>query len=287
MEMLASYQKQQIHDDKKDYRQEWRQAVALADLLRKIVHASKAAHFNELWPHILLLLGKTSFAQNFKSPISDADANKLFELYFALIASPLASQLDLDHPVHSAGGKNPDIIATISGVRWAFACKVMHSESYETFVNRVREGVDQIDRADADQGIVVVSLKNVIPHDDFWPITLEEETGDVIYQTWITPDVPLDRLLAISRRYQKEVIDELLGDSGFNSIFSEAKNVHAVPAVLLHLSTTVGLVVDNKPVHTLLRTFCVLHTGALPPDAQSLLDQLNESLHDQFSFQNP
>jgi len=44
-------------------------------------------------------------------------------------------------------------------------------------LERVREGVDQIEKADVDHGIVIVNLKNLIPHDIIWPAKPEKDSG--------------------------------------------------------------------------------------------------------------
>lgn len=281
MDMLESFKKGgQDHDKTKDYRPEWRQAAALGDLLRKILHASKQPHFEQLWPHIHLLLGDTNIAQNVNSLITDSDANKLFELYMALVLSPISAGLELDDPVKSSGGRNPDIIADINGVRWAFACKVLHTKSPETFIGNVRKAVEQIDRSNADKGIVVISLKNVIPHDDFWPITKEPGSGDIIYGCWPHPDSAAVQLDQIRQRYHDEVIGQILGPDGFEQIFSENQKVPAEPVVLLHLSTMIVLDTGFTRIHTLLKAFGALASGPLSPEVNSLLDHLNSSLHD-------
>ena len=181
MQILGTYKKEIIHDCQKDCRDEWRRVLSMADILRKILSLQKCLAFNSIWPYILLLLGNGEIAQNIWSSKEDSHANYVFELYVALLTLPLCTAIDVEPPKKSAGGKNPDVIATIQGVPWGIACKVMHSHLAKSMLDRVRDGIKQINRCDKIQnGLVVVSLKNVIPHDDIWPAIREPGTGDVI-----------------------------------------------------------------------------------------------------------
>jgi hypothetical protein len=124
IEILDKFKRKIPHDFSKDKSKEWRQAIALADMLRKVLRAVKHPCFDKLWPHLILLLGDANIALNVWNRKEDSDANKIFELYMALVLAPLCPHLDLDDPKHSSGGTNPDIIAKLDGSEWAFSCKV-------------------------------------------------------------------------------------------------------------------------------------------------------------------
>ena len=283
IEMLASYKKEIPHDRKRDYREEWRRAVSLSDILRKVLFWQKHPAFNQLWPHILLLLGDGEIAQNVWSPKEDGDANKVFELYSALLALPLCNGITMDDPERSSGGTNPDIIAEIAGTKWTFACKVMHSPLAKSLLDRVRDGITQINRSVAhkfaQRGIVVISLKNVLRHNELWPIVVEPGTQDIIYQTY--PDAKsLRQLLECEcKRYQTELLQLLGGAQGFRDVFAGSS---AEPFILVHLCTVVGLVYDSKPTHSLIRMLGCINVDPLSSDAQSLCEGLNEVLQDTY-----
>jgi hypothetical protein len=74
MRMLATYKKEMQHDYKKDCRNEWRRALSMADILRKILSLQNYPAFNSVWPHVLLLLGNGEIAQNLWSPKEDSHA---------------------------------------------------------------------------------------------------------------------------------------------------------------------------------------------------------------------
>ena len=281
MRMLATYKKEIRHDYKKDCRNEWRRALSMADILRKILSLQDCPAFNSVWPHILLLLGNGEIAQNLWSPKEDSHANYVFELYTALLALPISSALDLEPVRTSANGENPDIIATIKGIPWGLACKVMHSTSAKSMLDRVRDGIHQIDRCRRiENGIVVVSLKNVIPHDSIWPVVSEDATGDLIYLTASSDRLALQALQAECKRYEVELTEIVGGKDGFRSIFTGTK---VEPIILAYLCTATSILRDNRPTFTLIKILCSITVDDfLPPKSRAVADALNESLHDTY-----
>lgn len=276
--MLETFKRNVPRDTMHDHRIEWSKAVALADMLRKVLRAQTHPRFEQLWPHILLLLGDANIALNVWNPKEDQEANKIFELYMALVLAPLTTDLEPEDPLASAGGKNPDVIASLDGARWAFACKVMHSDSPKSFVDRVRDGVAQIKNSDAEKGIVVISLKNQLPHDEYW-LSGRPQTSlaDFLAPGVVDMAIVTARLTRICQKYHYQVITELLGGpAAFNDIF---KNTKAVPAVLLHLCTTVLVPNDGKPNFRFMRMFGALSADTLPADLLATFEKLNLSLH--------
>jgi hypothetical protein len=279
IEMLESFKQTVPHDKKKDYRDAWRQAIGLGDILRKLENGSRKPGFTSLWPHINLLLENCNFVQNTSHPRGDTDADKVFELYTALLLLPLCSALEVDDPVHSAGGSNPDLIATLNGERWGFACKVMHTESPKTFLQTVRKGVEQLGRANVDKGVVVVSLKSVIQHDHLWPAVLDPDTKDYIYFSWPNAMQPVEQLLALCAQYEKSKVDDVLLRDALQTTLA-ANGV--VPTVLLHLCTTCSLDCIGKIIPCMPRMLFPLTVGPIAKADQAILENLNNSLHDRF-----
>lgn len=280
LEMLDTFKRNVPHDTRQDHRKEWRQAIALADMLRKVLRVTGHPCFNQIWPHVLLLLGNSNIALNVWNAKEDQDANKIFELYMALVLAPLCSDLELEDPEHSAAGKNPDVIAPLNGSRWAFACKVMHSASPNAFIQRVREGVKQIQRSDAERGIVVISLKNQLPHDEYWLLQRQPGLADYLCPGAVELAVVTRHLMGICNRYHHQIIHELLGGPvAFNDVF---KNTKAVPAVLLHFCTTSLVPNDGKPNFCFFRMLAALHTDPLPDDVLATLESMNNSLQSRF-----
>jgi hypothetical protein len=222
-------------------------------------------------------LAQTNIALNVWNPITDGDANKIFELYIALIISRLTTSLELDHPKHSSGGTNPDVIAELDGKRWAFACKVMHSKKIKTFRDRVREGIDQIERSDAERGIVVISLKNLIPHEAFWEEMPKSELFDMLADRPSQGVIGAEMLQKWCAAAQHQILKVFPDpERDFSALFTGKK---AIPAVLLHLCSTVSASMNDKPSFHFLRMFGTVNVAPLPDDVLTLLEKLNRSLH--------
>ncbi len=284
LEMLDTFKRNVPYDTMHDHRIEWRKAVALGDMLRKVLRAKDHPRFDQLWPHILLLLGNANIALNVWNPKDGQegqDANKIFELYMALVLAPLCKELEVEDPNITAHGKNPDVIAPLDGARWAFACKVMHTDSAETFLQNVRKGVDQIQKSNAEKGVVVISLKNQLPHDEFW-LSGRPQTSlaDFLLPGVVDTAIVAHKLQEFCADYHHRLIHKLMGGpAAFNAVF---ENTKAVPAVLLHLCTTILVPNEGKPNFRFMRMFCSLNADLLPADLESTLKKLNNSIHSRF-----
>lgn len=281
MQIVAAYKKEIVHDNKKDCRNEWRRVLSMADILRKILFLQRCPAFNSIWPHILLLLGNGEIAQNLWSPKEDSHANYVFELYVALLVLPLCTSINVEPPKKSAGGKNPDIITTIQGVPWGIACKVMHSPLAKSMLDRVREGIKQINRCpDIQNGLVVISLKNEIPHDEIWPAMREPGTGDVIYLSANSDRIAVRKLQAVCKQYEIELLNLLGGKDGFRALFQGTK---VEPLILVYLCTATTILRDNKPTHTLIKMLVAISVDVPPPDKSwKIASALNEIVHDTY-----
>lgn len=280
IEMLEKFRGGIPHDFEKDTSETWRQAIALCDMLRRVKRLAGHPSFGELWQHLLLLLEDTNVALSVKNSVLDAKNNKILELYVALIVAPLCRDLLLDDPIYSSGGRNPDVIATLDGSTWAFACKVLHSDKPTTFVGQLRKGISQIQDSDADKGIVVISLKNLLPHDEFWNIQRPQSFADFMIPGLVDFEIVKRHIERISQEYHQQVINDLLGGpEGFNALFDGQK---AMPAVLLHFSTTLFFKNEEQPNFHYLRAFALMSAGPLPGEVWVTLEKVNLSLHNRF-----
>jgi hypothetical protein len=280
IEVLATYKKEIIHDYKKDCRNEWRRVLSMADILRKIISLQKYPAFDSLWPHILLLLGNGEIAQNLWSRKEDSHANYVFELYVALLTLPLCTSIDVEPPIASAGGTNPDIIAAVDGVRWGIACKAMHSSLAKSMLDRVRDGIRQINRCDGiENGLIVVSLKNIIPHDLTWPVIKEPNSDDLIYLTASSDKIVIGMLLEECKRYEIELLELLGGKEGFRALFEGTK---VAPLILVHLCTATSLLREGKPTFTLIKMLVAINVDPLSKKEGIFAKAMNEVLHDKY-----
>jgi len=157
-------------DPSKDYRDMWRVTAGLTDFVSKILSVKSHPEFEELIPHLELLMEPDAgIVQNMKSAPTDQTAHKVFELYVAVTAMRVGDNIELEDPDRSSGN-NPDVMFDYENQKWGVACKMMNTENYQTYRNRLEEGVEQIEKSPSERGFVCMSLKNVTSHDVMMPI---------------------------------------------------------------------------------------------------------------------
>jgi hypothetical protein len=177
-----------------DMRSTLTQLVGVTELAHQLIRNRKSPFFDRLAPHLGLLVKGAAIQLGYSS---DDATNKVFELLAACWVLPLCSDIELDDPVRSAGGTNPDIIATVNGVRWGIACKVLHSTNPAQLITTIEKGVSQVHAANVDRGVVLVSMKNRLLIDDYWP---QESASDPntdtapVYRVFIDPGMPFQKL---------------------------------------------------------------------------------------------
>ena len=284
LEMLEIRRDKTIHDRKSDCREKWRRGFFLSDIARKALQAERHADFKNLLSHLRLLLEPSNFSQfsaieASANPKAKEINNKVFELFVATILFHICSNLRFDSPNNSKG-ENPDVIGEFKGRKWGFACKVSHSENPLTFLERVREGVDQIEKADVDHGIVIVNLKNLIPHDIIWPAKPEKDSGEWIYGAFPFRDGPSEMIQIIFQKFEQQVYATTGGREPFVNIFAGKK---AVPLVLMFYCSVTGYS-PNSGVLIPMIVKRMFGLGAplekMMPEAFEIVDLFNDYLHD-------
>ncbi|HEY3856746.1 MAG TPA: hypothetical protein VGO67_20360 [Verrucomicrobiae bacterium] len=129
--------------------------------------------------------------------------NKVFELLVAGVLFRILSNIRLEKPKQAKRDKrNPDVIGEFRGRRWGFACKTSHSNNPKSFLDRVREGVAQIEAADVERGVVIVNLKNLIPHDEIWPAFREPQSGEWSYGAYPYQDAVAIKIVQMFRTFE-------------------------------------------------------------------------------------
>lgn len=284
LEMLETRKNKAVHNLKVDCREKWRQAFFLADIARKVLRAQQHPDFDKLLSHIKLLLEPSRFSQfsagkPTASPKNKDTNNKVFELFVAIILFQICSNLSFDDP-HSSKGDNPDVLGEYDKKRWAFACKVSHSENPKTFLERIRDGIAQIEKAKTDRGIVVINLKNLIPHDEIWPAIQDARTGVWSYGAYGNPAGPVIQIRLLFRGFEQQVYDLVGGRQKFISEFSGKK---AIPMVLMFYCSVAG---HNPQPGIVVPMIVKQMTGIGVPfeqldlEAGKVVDLFNDYLHD-------
>ena len=285
LEMMELRKNKAIHNLQIDCRERWRQALSLADIARKALRAQHHAGFDNLLPHLRLLLEPSNFSQfsgsqDSASPKEKETNNKVFELFVAVILFQICSNLRFDDPYKSSGD-NPDVIGEFNRKIWAFACKVSHSENPKTFLERVRDGVAQIRKTkDADHGIVIVNLKNLVPHDEIWPAILNKSSGAWSYGACTNRDAPVNRIRHLFRQFEGKVYALVGSRQAFVDEFMGEK---AVPMVLMFWCAVgsycprIGVV---QPLVVKQMTSIGVTNEQLDSEAGKLIALFNDYLHD-------
>ena len=144
-----------------DYGQRLMHLEGVHDMAGAVVLAERDGLLLPFEGHLRLFgEGKRVLAQN--SPqLADDASRKLFELRLGIIAARCFDNLEVE-PVDEPNSRNPDLLFDFESKRWGVACKVLDSTNPRTFIDRVVDGVRQIEKSPADTGLVAVNLKNVL-----------------------------------------------------------------------------------------------------------------------------
>lgn len=266
-------------DAVRDIRIDYRPALGLYDIVRRIIDLQNVPGFSVLIDH-LRLLNRGTVAQNVTARTDQVSA-KIFELLVGLICLKVGTDVEMDHPVTSYGD-NPDILVTVNGQRWGFACKVLSGNSPLTFFDRLEEGIDQIERSPATKGCVVFNMKNQIDHDRTWPLLNETEyrsgAETPTFGAWRNVDNVVALLLELGETRQAELVkanSPLLVDQ----LFAGKK---AIPGALLFLQTATAVQsneIPSRPVMTTAGVFQLLNLGAISGADWLVLNSLNDAMH--------
>lgn len=183
----------------------------------------------------------------------DQASDKLFELFVACLTLRCGTNVEVDDPVRS-NGSNPDVLATIGGRRWGFACKALRSLHPEAIIDHIRKGVDQIERSPAELGVVVFSLKEVLDHERYWGIVNPDEWqlgAEPLYKCFRSGDEPTEQLKLEAQLIGRKIVDS----AGKEAIADLFKGKKARPAFLQWANVVAGVVVDGLPHPATLRFF--------------------------------
>lgn len=262
------------YDTHSDIREIYRQVIGIREVAGLLVALRDHPEFSALVPH-LRLLSLGSSLQNAASTRPNDPADKVFELLVALWVIQCGRELDLDHP-EKQPSNNPDVLATINGERWGFACKVLHSLNPESFIQNLKKGIDQIERSSATTGIVVFNLKNVIRHEDYWKITNPEAVGrgeEPEFSAFLNPAHPFNMLLKETQMIGVRLAEYLPADY-LPTVFEGKKTL---PGFLLSSPTTSGVVLHGNPLPTAVRVMNLQELLPITGAARKVLDCIHDA----------
>lgn len=250
----------------------WQRAVGLIELLKMLNYAAKNGKLELFEPH-LRLLNKGTPVQNIIELRDDA-CNKIFEMHVALFCLPLADKVELEDPSNSSKNKNPDVLATIDGTLWGFACKTPNSANGAppiTLFDNIQKGVDQIMNSKAERGLVYFNFRNVIDHDKTWPAT-----SDSSKQYRVACMQNEDQVNAYLKQLVDETVDSIVNVNGRDNIKKLFEGKNSIPGAMVYLQTTAAILAKVGP--------CAHHIGQailMEFDSVSESDrQLLQRIHD-------
>ncbi|MBX3330539.1 MAG: hypothetical protein KF722_09070 [Nitrospira sp.] len=275
---MGKSQNAHICDPQKDIRHEFREVLGIWVFLRQIVRLKDHACFPQFAPH-LALLNKGTVVQNTQAPLCQEATNKIFELLFALALLDLSDDVVLDHPF-SAKGDNPDVLATIDGQCWGFACKTIYGSSGKTFYDNLKKGVEQIEAAPKAQvGIVVMNFRNIINHEKCWPILNEVEYqngAEPIFSAYSQPEEFVrERIIEMVGQKHDQVVTEI----GLLDIMKLFIGKKTLSGYLAYCPTCTGRDTTQGPVPRSINMLVVGEFGSVQAH-RGTIEKINSALHE-------
>lgn len=278
LETNSKYKKEIIHDNSIDIRDLFSDFAGLVDIAGKIVKNKTHPDFKQLLPHLEVLNKAGTAVLTTKSKITDDGNNKLMELYIALLCMRFATNIRLDDPNNSKGD-NPDIMFTYRNKEWAIACKALHSANEKTLYDNIEKGTKQINRSNADKGLVVVNFKNIIDRNQIWPLLNEEEfkkAEEPIFSFHPTIDAPIKILQSYGYDYQKKLLELI----GAEHLIALSKSGKCPSGFLIFLQAMTSAIHKGQCPAIILKTFNLVQFDNVEDDYIQLSKDLNEAMHD-------
>ncbi len=271
------------HQDWPTFHQDLRDAVGAFEIIKLILLNRENPEIAGIVPH-LRLLNEGAMTQTSAARGIDDASNKLFELYIALGALRVGSNVGLDDP-QSSTGKNPDIICRmLDGRTWGFACKVPFGIAPMSLFNLIEKGFEQIDRSSVDTGIVTISFKNNLPHDRLFPQFGIDASGNVILGSYDE----CKQLLDPAAGYIVGRVREMINHVTREEVWKTVRRRKALPGFLAAASVAVSLKTQHGRPPSLISFLVpipfhelspIVHPPAFDGINKRVLEELNVGLH--------
>jgi hypothetical protein len=259
-----------------DIRPWLREVLGMNDLIHKLLRVQHHASFKQITKHLSLL--NSGFPpQNIPASVLDQSSNKIFELLLAAAIMQHGTDVELDDPKNPRGD-NPDVLATIGARRWGFACKVAHSGNGKTIFDSISKGVDQIEVSPAAEvGLVVVNIKNIIRHDDYWSILNLDE--------WRSGQSPVfsgypsaDDAVAALNQEVSGIAQQIIKDVDPGDLVETFLGKKSILAIAFYVATAIGTVLLSSPMSASLGFIRMFEVGQVRPEDQEDLNLVNDGM---------
>lgn len=228
--------------------------IGFQDIAGKLLRAENHPDFSHLYPHLQSL---NNPLQNTPSLCTDQTNNKAFELYLAALLMGMESnQIELDNPRKSTG-TNPDVIACYGGVRWGFACKVLHSDKTQTIFGNIEKAVQQIGNSNAEKGFAVINAKNII--------------GNEIYGKIYNNALHVHETLEILHNKLRTSILSVYRDDAIKLFHGEKSE----PACLIYYPTVVKIPIIGVLTLSRINQLGIMHFGDIAEEMKELSELIN------------
>jgi hypothetical protein len=267
-----------VVDANQDPRPTFRKAIGLLEFVAMLNRQHAVSGLASFVGHLQLLNKAASVAPGVRT-LRDEASNKLFELFWAMICLAVGADLKLDPP-NGAKGDNPDVLVTIDGRRWGFACKAIEGQNPLSWYELLKKGLEQIDKSpEAETGCVVFNPSTLVNHDVMWPLLnpeFQRQEEPPVLGWWIHEDAVIALLrqtvtnlnLRLIRKNHQEEIEKLFRDGQRKSI----------PLTLSVMQTVCQIAIgDRWPVSTV-AFLAGSFIDRISEKDQGVLERLNHSL---------
>jgi len=165
-----------------------------------------------------------------------------------------------------------------AGTKWALACKVPNGESTISAYENIKSAVSQIDRSDAERGLVVLNARNWINHDLLWHKPGGEVIGKPeeqdIHWAWASAEMPFSML----RTESDERYRAVCRDKGEELVEVFDRSSKASPAVLNFMQSATLIARPDGPLMTRVGTFVVWSIGKEDEGLMRMTAELNNAM---------
>ena len=206
-----------------DTRDRYADFIGICELAAALRHVRKQGAVDQLLDHLRLLgrstekepapePGQVPRPAESVAPKFDPVANYVFELLIAAYAMRVGTDVKVDPrtPAESEQGRNPDVLVTLRGRRWGFACKVLISANKEAVIEHLRTGIRQIEDSEAETGCVLFSLRAKVNLNALWPVADSADPSveaKAVDGAWVGLGDAIDELLVAADSVRQSVRD--------------------------------------------------------------------------------